>query len=183
MSITQLSKFLSLILRHKPQTIGILLDKNGWANVDELIAKMNVHGTKIDMQLLEYVVENNNKKRYAFNDDKTLIRASQGHSIEVDLEYEPQIPPDVLYHGTGEKNVQSILKFGIKKMKRHHVHLSSDVETAVKVGKRHGNPVVFVVHSKEMHNEGFVFYISENGVWLTEFVPKEFVELIKETYF
>jgi putative RNA 2'-phosphotransferase len=128
------------------------------------------------MKLLEQIVETDNKKRYAFNDDKTLIRASQGHSICVDLNYKSQIPPDVLYHGTGEKNIQKILNSGIKKMNRQYVHLSIDVETALKVGQRHGKPINFRIKAKEMYEKGFLFYISDNGVWLSEFVPNEFVE-------
>lgn len=175
--ITKTSKFLSLVLRHKPQTIGIELDKNGWTNVDTLILKMNHFGKKVDMQILEEVVEKNNKKRFKFSEDKTKIRANQGHSIEIELNYKPKTPPDILFHGTASKNVGIILSKGLKKMNRHHVHLSLDIETATNVGQRHGKPIIFVVKSKEMSEKGFEFFVSDNGVWLTESVPVEFLEL------
>ena len=173
--IIKISKFLSLILRHKPEKIGLQLDGQGWAVVEELLQKMNEKGMKISQKDLEYVVENNNKKRFAFNADKSKIRASQGHSIPIDLGYKAQMPPAQLYHGTAEKFVSSILKNGIQKRNRQHVHLSADVETAINVGKRHGKPKVLQINAALMQENGFEFFISENGVWLTDFVPSEYL--------
>ncbi len=144
------SKFLSLVLRHKPEEIEIKLDVNGWVNVETLIAKMNAHGKQMDIKTLEHIVETNNKKRFSFNTDKSLIRANQGHSIVVDLAYKPTKPPKTLFHGTGIKNVDSIYETGIKKKNRHHVHLSKDIETALAVGQRHGKPVIFEILSEEL---------------------------------
>ncbi len=175
------SKFLSFVLRHKPEEIGIKLDVNGWVNVETLIAKMNAHGKQMDIKTLEHIVETNNKKRFSFNTDKSLIRANQGHSIVVDLAYEPVKPPKILFHGTGIKNVDSIYETGIKKMNRHHVHLSKDIETALAVGQRHGKPVIFEILSEEMYNAGFEFYQSENGVWLTKEIPVKFIKIIEKS--
>lgn len=173
---TRVSKFLSLVLRHKPEEIGLSLDANGWAGVSELLQRMSAAGVKIDRTTLERVVAVNNKKRFAFSDDGTRIRANQGHSVEVELGYQPQTPPAVLYHGTAEKNVQAILKEGLVKQSRHHVHLSADTDTAVKVGQRHGKPVVLQVSAGEMRKDGHVFYRSANGVWLTEGVPPRYIQ-------
>ena len=171
---TTISKFLSLVLRHQPEVINLTLDEQGWAAVPELLQKCNEHGQMIGFDDLKYVVEHNDKKRFKFNDDFTKIRASQGHSIEVDLGYKPQTPPEFLYHGTGQKSVESILKSGLAKMNRQHVHLSKDRETAIKVGQRHGSPVIFVVRAGEMYSAGFPFFLSDNGVWLTDNVPVEY---------
>ncbi|MEO8516826.1 MAG: RNA 2'-phosphotransferase, partial [Flavobacterium sp.] len=143
--ITHISKFLSLVLRHQPETIGIQLDENGWTDIHDLIEKANNHGIKFDRESLNHVVETNAKKRFAFNETLDKIRASQGHSVAIELSYTNQKPPGILYHGTGEKSVQSILETGIKKRERQHVHLSGDIETAIKVGQRHGKPVVLKV--------------------------------------
>lgn len=175
MSKTKLSKFISLILRHKPEEIGITLDKHGWANVNDLITGINNSGRKIDMAILEEIVRTDDKGRYSFNEDKTLIRANQGHSVPVDVELKECTPPDVLYHGTAEKYLYSIRREGIKSMSRLYVHLSSDYETAVKVGSRHGNYVVLVVDAKKMATDGIGFYLSENGVWLTKYVDWKYV--------
>ncbi|TWR29937.1 RNA 2'-phosphotransferase [Mucilaginibacter pallidiroseus] len=177
--INETSKFLSMVLRHQPQLIGIELDEHGWANIDELIDKANLHGQHLDSELLNHIVENNSKKRFAFDETSQKIRASQGHSVAVDLGYQPQMPPDVLYHGTGEKSVSSILKSGLEKRSRQHVHLSRDIETAIQVGSRHGKPVVLKISAAEMCKKGFVFYLSENKVWLTNAVPVEFITLSK----
>jgi putative RNA 2'-phosphotransferase len=174
---TRISKFLSYVLRHHPDAIGIELDENGWTNVDLLMQKSNENGTKINIDLLKYVVETNTKKRFEFNADLSRIRASQGHSVEVDLNYVTQKPPAILYHGTGEKSVGSILKTGIEKRDRHHVHLSADYETAVAVGKRHGKPVVLEVLSGKMYEEGISFFLSTNGVWLTDYVAPTYIKL------
>jgi len=172
---TKLSRFLSLVLRHKPEKIGISLDAKGWADVNELIAKMSSFGKHIDFETLEHVVEIDNKQRYSFNTDKSKIRANQGHSIEIELGYIPEPPPKILYHGTGNKYVNSIYKTGIQKRNRHHVHLSMDIETAIDVGQRHGMPYVFEVLAEEMVKDGFTFYKSENGVWLTDHVPVKYL--------
>jgi putative RNA 2'-phosphotransferase len=174
---TNISKFLSLVLRHQPQLIGITLDDQGWVNVDELLKQANSNGQVLTHEILNHVVETNAKKRFAFDDKKQKIRASQGHSVEVELGYRPQTPPQVLYHGTGDKSVSSILNSGLEKRSRQHVHLSDNLETAVKVGQRHGKPVVFNVQAGKMHQQGYLFYLSENGVWLTDIVPSEFLKL------
>lgn len=174
MSLLETSRFISLVLRHKPEAIGIALDEHGWANVDELIAGISkTH--PLTMEMLEEIVSTDDKKRYSFNEDKTLIRANQGHSIPVDVELEEVKPPKHLYHGTGEKYVPSIDRQGLIPKSRLYVHLSRDIDTAVKVGKRHGNPVVYVVDSEKMSEQGYKFFLSVNGVWLTEKVPVDFL--------
>ena len=175
MNKTSLSKYIALILRHKPETIGITLDENGWASVSELLSGINASGNKIDMQTLEEIVAEDEKQRYSFNADKTKIRANQGHSINVDVELKKAEPPEILFHGTGEKFVPSIKSEGLKPKSRLYVHLSKDRETAVKVGSRHGKPVVFEVNSSEMSRNGYEFFLSENGVWLTKIVPAEYL--------
>jgi len=174
----QISKFLSLVLRHQPEKIGILLNENGWTDVYKLIFQASKNGVKLTKENLEQVVETNSKKRFSFNTEKTKIRANQGHSIKIDLGYQVQKPPEILYHGTSEKAIDSILKIGLDKRKRHHVHLSADTETAKEVGKRHGKPVVFLVDSAAMHQNGFEFYMSANKVWLTEEVPVKYLKLL-----
>ena len=175
MSNTETSKFISLILRHKPQTIGITLDEHGWANVEELIRGVSkTH--PLDMKLLEQIVAEDEKQRYSFNEDKTLIRANQGHSVPVDVELEEKVPPEVLYHGTGEKFVADIDKQGLIPKSRLYVHLSADTETAKKVGARHGKPVIYRVKSRAMNESGIMFYRSVNGVWLVKEVPLKYLE-------
>lgn len=174
--ITKISKFLSLVLRHQPETIGIQLDQNGWTNVNELIEKANNYEIKFDIETLNHIVTTNSKKRFAFNDTLDKIRASQGHSVEIELGYSNQKPPEVLFHGTAEIFVQSILDTGLEKRKRQHVHLSSDLETANKVGQRHGKPFVFKVFAEQMFNDNFEFFISDNGVWLTNNVPTKYLK-------
>jgi len=174
--ITHISKFLSLVLRHQPETIGIQLDQNGWADIEELLDRAKKHGIQFDRELLNHIVATNSKKRFAFNTTLDKIRASQGHSIEIELGYTNQKPPEILFHGTGEKSVQSILEKGLEKRSRQHVHLSSDLETAIRVGQRHGRPFVFKVLAEQMYNEKFEFYISENGVWLTDNVPAKYLK-------
>ncbi len=169
------SKFLSLVLRHKPEVIGLSLDEAGWTYVEELLEKLNAYGKTIDRELLEYIVANNDKKRFEFSDDGLKIRASQGHSISIDLGYEPQIPPETLFHGTTSQFLEPIFASGLKKMKRHHVHLSADKETAQKVGSRRGNPVILEVAAGAMHRAGHLFFVTQNGVWLTDHVPAEYL--------
>jgi len=171
----ELSKFLSLILRHKPETIGIELDEHGWADVRELIDGIG-KTYRFNMEMLEKIVAEDEKQRYSFNLDKTLIRANQGHSINVDVELKKAIPPEILWHGTGEKYVSSILAEGLIPKSRLYVHLSKDYDTAVKVGSRHGKPVVFIVYAGRMAEDGYEFFLSENGVWLCRHVPKEYLE-------
>jgi putative RNA 2'-phosphotransferase len=175
-NIYNTSKFLSLVLRHAPETIKLQLDKNGWADVDELIAQCNQFGKKLDFDLLEEVVETNDKKRFAFNEDLTKIRASQGHSIDVDLGLNPTQPIGFLYHGTVKEFIDSIKKDGLQKMSRQHLHLSKDLETAIKVGSRRGKPIILTIDAPKMAADGFLFYLSENNVWLTENVPAEYIE-------
>ena len=174
MGLTDTSKFLSLILRHKPETIGIKLDEHGWADVSELISGIS-KTRPFDMKMLEEIVRTDSKQRYSFNKDKTLIRANQGHSIPVDVELEKKTPPEFLYHGTGEKFVSSIDKEGLLSKSRLYVHLSKDTETAVKVGSRHGKPVVYRVAAAKMADEGYEFFLSVNGVWLVKAVPAEYL--------
>ena len=157
MSLNEISKYIALILRHKPEAIGITLDEHGWANVSELIAGIG-RTQPFDMAMLEQIVREDNKQRYSFNEDKTLIRANQGHSIPVDVELEEIQPPEELYHGTGLKYVASIDEQGLIPKSRLYVHLSADMETAKKVGQRHGKPIIYVVHSGEMYRDGYLFY-------------------------
>ena len=177
MSYSSASRFLSLILRHKPEVIDISLDEHGWAKVDELIAGISKL-RDFNMRMLEEIVYTDEKQRYSFNEDKTLIRANQGHSIQVDVELEESEPPENLWHGTGAKYVESIDKQGLISKSRLYVHLSADKKTAKDVGKRHGKPVIYLVKAKEMYNAGHRFYVSKNGVWLTKEVPVGY--LVKE---
>jgi putative RNA 2'-phosphotransferase len=167
-------------LRHDPGKIGLSLDSNGWADVEELVQKANHFGVRFDRQTLEKVVAENDKQRFAFNADKTKIRASQGHSIQVDLQLESATPPDVLYHGTAERFRESILEKGLLARSRQHVHLSKDTQTARIVGSRHGKPVIFQVDARAMQHDGLLFYLSENSVWLTEHVPVKYLALVIE---
>lgn len=175
MNLTKVSKFISLVLRHKPDAAGITVDKHGWANVDELIKGVSTNYPGFDLDILEEIVRTDEKQRYSFNEDKTLIRANQGHSIPVDVELRVVRPPRYLYHGTGEKYAGLIERDGLIPKSRLHVHLSGDVETAINVGKRHGNPVIYLVDSGSMYEQGYTFYKSVNGVWLTEKVPVEYL--------
>jgi putative RNA 2'-phosphotransferase len=170
------SKFLSLILRHAPDTIQLTLDENGWANVEELILKSNKHSHKFNLEQLQYVVETNDKKRFQFSDDNKKIRASQGHSIDVELNLKATTPPEILYHGTVEKFIENIKQTGLQKMNRQYVHLSKDTETATKVAMRRGKPILLHVNTKQMHEDGYVFYLSENNVWLTNEVPVKYIK-------
>ncbi|WP_019988798.1 RNA 2'-phosphotransferase [Rudanella lutea] len=172
---TRVSKFLSLVLRHKPEEIGITLDENGWTDVPTLLVKLAAKGHRITHEQLRFIVETNNKKRFAFNENETRIRANQGHSVEVDLGYVQKQPPNFLFHGTATRFLDAILAEGLKKMDRHHVHLSVDEQTAYKVGSRHGKPVILTVKAGEMVADGHVFYQSENGVWLTDHVPTAYL--------
>ncbi|MCI8948878.1 MAG: RNA 2'-phosphotransferase [Lachnospiraceae bacterium] len=171
----KLSKFISLVLRHNPAAAGISLDEHGWADVDELLAGINHTGRKINMDILEEIVASDQKQRYCLNQDKTQIRANQGHSIAVDVELKEQEPPKILYHGTAARFLKAIKSEGLKPMNRLYVHLSKDAETALKVGRRHGSPVVLMVDSGAMYGDGCQFYLSENGVWLTKKVETNYL--------
>ena len=173
------SKFLSLVLRHHPEVIGITLDAHGWAEVNLLIKHMKRKFPVFSLKILEEIVATDSKQRYAFSEDNTRIRANQGHSLAVELELLPQIPPDYLYHGTASRFVESILKSGLQKQTRQYVHLSTDIETATKVGSRHGSPIIFEVNTKAMYQAGFIFYLSANGVWLTDKVPPKYLSIVE----
>ncbi|MEO0731588.1 MAG: RNA 2'-phosphotransferase [Bacteroidota bacterium] len=173
--LTRLGRKISLVLRHKPKAIGLTLDEHGWADVAELLEKMTASGTPLDRAGLDRIVAENNKQRFRYSDDGRLIRANQGHSIDVDLELEAVPPPAILYHGTASTSVASILATGLESRSRQHVHLSADTETAVMVGKRHGKPVVLRVDARAMAADGHQFYRSENGVWLAAAVPPQYL--------
>jgi putative RNA 2'-phosphotransferase len=175
--LVRISKYLSKHLRHQPERLGLDLAPGGWVPVDRLLAACTTHGLAITREELEEVVARNNKQRFAFDPTGELIRANQGHSVEIDLQLEPLEPPEILYHGTAEQIVPIIRREGLKKMSRHHVHLSAEIETARNVGARHGRPSVFTVRSKEMSSAGYIFYRSANGVWLTDHVPPEYLDL------
>lgn len=177
MGLTETSKYISLILRHKPEVIGITLDEHGWADVKELIEGIN-RTRPMNMALLEEIVRTDEKQRYSFNEDRTLIRANQGHSVPVDVELPVMAPPEFLWHGTGEKYTSSIEEIGLIPKSRLYVHLSKDIETAKTVGQRHGRPVIYRVLSGKMAQDGYVFYRSVNGVWLTKEVPVAYLEKI-----
>lgn len=170
------SKFLSLVLRHSPDSIGLRLDNEGWAEVEELISFANAKGHDLSRELLIEVVSSNDKQRFALNDNGTKIRAKQGHSIPVDLKLNPRVPPSQLFHGTATRFEASIRKEGLRPGSRQYVHLSSSVEVATTVGARHGKPLVLRIHAEQMRRDGIVFYLSENGVWLTDSVPVEYIQ-------
>jgi putative RNA 2'-phosphotransferase len=174
----KISKFLSYVLRHNPQSIGLALEKNGWASVADILKNSKVH---FSFDELKYVVENNDKKRFLFNDDFSLIKANQGHSVKVELKFEEIIPPETLYHGTAKHFLASIQQDGLLKGKRHHVHLSKDIPTASNVGKRHGKLVILAIEAKQMHEEGYKFYLSDNQVYLVDHVPANYLTVVTET--
>ncbi|WP_315053116.1 RNA 2'-phosphotransferase [Chryseobacterium indoltheticum] len=169
------SKFLSYVLRHHPELIDLNLDENGWANVDELITKSKNDSQGFTFEELDEIVQTNDKKRFIFNEDKTRIRANQGHSIDINLALIPQQPPEFLYHGTAQSNIDSIFEKGIEKRNRQHVHLSQYIETATKVGMRHGKPIILTINTEKMFDDGIEFYLSENNVWLTDFVDIKYI--------
>lgn len=170
------SKFLSKVLRHAPESVGLRLDDAGWVHVDELMAAARRAGVALDRPTLERVVAENDKKRFALSADGMRIRASQGHSVEVELGLDPVEPPEVLYHGTADRSLGSILREGLRPGRRTHVHLSADETTAVAVGRRHGRPVVLRVAAGRLHRAGHPFYRSDNGVWLTAAVPPDAID-------
>lgn len=170
-----ISKYMSLVLRHQPELIGLELDEAGWVNVDELLFAMNRAGRRCNREQMEEVVRDNDKQRFQFNEDKSRIRATQGHSLSVDLGYSASTPPDVLCHGTPTKFVKAIQEEGLTKQKRHHVHLHCDMELAASVGQRRGKPVILTIDAKAMAEAGHEFYVTPNEVWLTDHVPPEFI--------
>lgn len=169
--IKQISKATSYVLRHKPESVGIELRDGGWVAIDTLIEAMVRSGNAISRPLLEQVVETSDKQRFEISEDGQDIRARQGHSVRVDLEYSPVTPPDILYHGTATRFLDSILQQGLVKGKRHHVHLSTDKKTMLDVGMRHGKPVLLEIHAARMHADGYEFFVTGNNVWLTDHVP------------
>lgn len=175
MNDVSISKFLSLVLRHEPQAIGIVLDSAGWISVDELLAAWARHKSPLTREHLERIVATSDKKRFAFSEDGQRIRANQGHSVAVELDYKEQVPPETLFHGTATRFLDSIKSGGLVKGARHHVHLSIEHTTAVAVGVRHGKPVVLTARSGDMHRAGHHFYLSANGVWLVDQVPAAFI--------
>lgn len=173
------SKFLSLVLRHAPERIGIVLDAQGWTDIDALIAKANAAGIAFDLATLKAIVATSDKQRFTLSEDGTRIRAAQGHSVEIDLDLPPTVPPAILFHGTARDNTAAILAEGLKPGKRRHVHLSPDEETARRVGMRHGTPVIFHVDTARMHADGLTFWQADNGVWLTAHVSPMYLSLVR----
>ena len=172
---TRRSKLLSLVLRHNPGSIGIRLDAQGWVPVPELLTQLAKHQQPLTLEELEYIVDTNAKQRFKFSDDRSRVRASQGHSVDVELGYAPVAPPELLYHGTAVQHQENIVREGLRKMSRHHVHLSADLATARTVGQRHGRLVLFAIAAGALHRAGHVFYQADNGVWLTDEVPPEYL--------
>lgn len=176
--LVQISRFLSFVLRHKPETIGLTLDKNGWGDVSLLIDSVNRSGRPLTREILDEIVITDEKQRYVFSPDKKFIRASQGHSIDIDLGLKAVEPPEFLYHGTSFRSLARITQDGLKPQKRQYVHLSVDIETAITVGSRHGQPVVLKILAQQMYESGQLFYLSENNVWLTQHVETKFLQII-----
>lgn len=174
--VKHLSKFCSFLLRHRPEEYGLTLEKGGWLPVEHLLECAKKKGHDVNFDILEKMVKENDKQRFSFNEDKTKIRANQGHSVEVDLGLKERKPPHILYHGTAERFRKQIEKQGLLKMNRQHVHLSADAETAKTVGGRHGKPLIFTVLADDMYQAGYQFFLSENGVWLTDHVPADYLE-------
>lgn len=176
-TVVNISKFLSLVLRHQPESIELTLDNEGWADIATLITLANQRGWYLHTELIQKVVRENDKQRFVISEDGLQIRAQQGHSIAVDLDIPVTTPPEVLYHGTASRFMKSISSRGLKAGHRQHVHLSPDLKTAWQVGARYGKPVVLLIHAAEMHAAGHTFYRAHNGVWLTDAVPVDFIEI------
>lgn len=177
--LTEISRYLSYILRHNPSAAGVTMDEHGWVDVVELTSGIANRYPHFGYHILRLIVDMDEKQRYSFNEDHTKIRANQGHSVNVDVELEACEPPLVLYHGTGKKYTSSILESGLIPKSRLYVHLSSDIETALNVGKRHGEPVLYHVASGQMYRDGYEFFLSKNGVWLTKEVPVKYLRIIE----
>jgi putative RNA 2'-phosphotransferase len=176
--LTQLSKFLSLVLRHEPERIGLTLDEAGWADVEELLNRCARAGRPINRALLARIVETSDKQRFAFNSDQTRIRANQGHSVPVNLGLSPREPPAHLYHGTASRSLTSILQSGLKRGERHHVHLTETPATATAVGQRYGTPVLLRIDAARMHTDGHRFHCSDNNVWLCDEIPPTYLQVM-----
>jgi len=174
----RMSKFLSLILRHEPERVGLKLGDGGWVSVEELLQALNRHNVALTLEQLKHVVATSDKKRFAFSEDGLRIRANQGHSVEIDLQYPPQTPPELLYHGTAMRFLDGIRRDGLQKMDRHDVHLSAETQVTVQVGRRHGKPALLRIRAGDMHRAGFAFRCSANGVWLVDHVPRQFIEFL-----
>lgn len=173
------SKLLSLILRHDPAKAGLTLDQGGWVIIDDLLAGLAHINRPISRETLDAIVAENDKKRFSISNDGTRIRAAQGHSVSIDMAFDPVTPPDVLYHGTASRFLNTIQAEGLKPMSRQYVHLSANIETARKVGQRHGKPVILGVNARAMHEAGHAFYKADNGVWLTDLIPPNWLDRIK----
>lgn len=178
--LVRVSKFLSLVLRHQPETLGLALDPEGWIEIEALLAAADEYGESIDRALVDEVVLTNDKQRFAFSADGRKIRANQGHSVAVELNLQPQAPPERLFHGTARRFLDSIRATGLESRNRNHVHLSATEATAISVGQRHGRPVVLSVRSGDMARDGQEFFLSRNGVWLTRHVPVKYIEVYDE---
>ena len=179
MKTTNISRYIALLLRHHPEKAGLCLDDHGWVEIEALIQGVRRRYPEFNRAVLDEIVARDSKQRYAYNQDKTCIRANQGHSIPVDVELKQALPPTILYHGTGEKYVESIQKVGLIPKSRLYVHLSTDIQTAIQVGKRHGQPVVYQIDTQQMIHDGFIFYISANHIWLTKAVPVQYLKIIE----
>ena len=177
----KISKYLSKYLRHQPERLGLKLLPGGWVEIKDLLAACAEQNFPITREELDAVVANNDKKRFSYDPTGKLIRANQGHSVEIDLKLAPIIPPKILYHGTAEKSINSILEKGLLKMSRHHVHLSLDKETARRVGMRQGRPVILAIDALKMHEDGHIFYCSENNVWLVDNVPPKYITVLNDS--
>ena len=179
MKTVNISRYIALLLRHQPEKAGLCLDKHGWAEVGALIEGVKQRYPEFNKEILDEIVARDSKQRYAYNYNQTMIRANQGHSIPVDVELKQSLPPAILYHGTGEKYVSSIQKMGLLPKSRLYVHLSSDIQTAIQVGKRHGQPIVYQIDTQQMVHDGFIFYLSANHIWLTKAVPVQYLKIIE----
>jgi len=173
--LNQVGRFIIKALRHKPEELGITLDEQGWVEIDVLLDALRNKGHEITREELKYLVTTSDKQRFAVDELGEKIRANQGHSIDVDLGYESQAPPEYLYHGTNEESIEDILETGVQKMKRHAVHLSDDLDTAIKVGRRRGKLLILRVQSGKMYEDGYTFYLSDNNVWLTDNIPIQYI--------
>lgn len=168
---------MSKVLRHEPESVGLVLEPGGWVLIADLLSGLDRAGTRVSREELEFVVQGCEKQRFAIDATGTKIRANQGHSTEVELQFEPTEPPPELFHGTTDRTLPTILRDGLQKMARHHVHLSADTHTAAKVGSRHGKPVILTIDAAKMLADGHVFYRSANGVWLVDHVPPQYLRV------
>jgi putative RNA 2'-phosphotransferase len=180
--LIKISKFLSLILRHKPESIGVSMSPHGWVKIDELIRAAQKHRIHLTKKLIDEVIKTNDKQRFTYSSDGESIRANQGHSVNIELELQPSTPPDTLYHGTAIRFMKEIRKTGLLKMNRQYVHLSLKKTTAYDVGKRQGKPIILTIDAQTMNQDGYEFYLSKNGVWLTKHVPSQYLSTEPEIF-